>query len=105
MCATGFLNPCFGCIFILMKINVQETFQNLGGGRTYPKARHLSQESGGWVGCVYSSQLGQGRLAFSSSFQTLQLGREGQGMLRPEFRKPVLRRLGAGALVLLGATG
>lgn len=76
-----------------------------GGGRTYPNARHLSQESGGWVGCVYSSQLGQGRLAFSSSFQTLQLGREGQGMLRPEFRKPVLRRLGAGALVLLGATG
>ena len=37
VCATGFVNPCFGCIFILSKTNLQETFQNLKGGHPTPR--------------------------------------------------------------------
>lgn len=37
VCATGFVNPCVGCIFILSKTNLQETFQNLKGGGTLPQ--------------------------------------------------------------------
>lgn len=102
MCATGFVNPCFGCIFILSKTNLQETFQNLKGGAPYPKTRHLSRVSSGWgrigVGGWYlcSSRLGQGRLAFSSNLWILQLGKKGQGMLWPEIGKGVLRQPGDG---------
>lgn len=78
-----------------MKINLQEAFQSLGS--TYPKARHLSQVLG-WVEglCLCSSQLGEGRLAFSLSLGELQLGRERQGMLWPEISKGVLRQPGHG---------
>lgn len=102
VCATGFVNPCFGCIFILSKTNLQETFQNLKGGAPYPKTRHLSRVSSGWgrigVGGWYlcSSRLGQGRLAFSSNLWILQLGKKGQGMLWPEIGKGVLRQPGDG---------
>lgn len=53
-----------------------------------PEFWWMRQGRGGGGGlCLCGSQLGQGRLAFSSSLWDLGLGREGQGMLWREIRK------------------
>lgn len=79
--ATGFTNPCFGWIFILMEIKFTGNSPELRG--THPKARHSSRVlvmGQGGVGVMdVSSQLDPGRLAFSSCLWDLWLGREGEG--------------------------
>lgn len=99
--------PAFGCIFILMEINSQET-SVLGG--THPKARHLSRISRG-LGrlCLCHSQLGQGRLAFSSNLWGLQRAREGREHCRLKSVSGAKAAWGqrrkSGLLVMLEATG
>lgn len=96
MCATGFVNLCVGCIFILSKTNLQETFQNLKGA-PYPKTRHLSWVSSGWgrvgVGGLHlCSPSGPRRAGFLIKFMDSSAWKEGAGDATVRNQEGVLRQ-------------
>lgn len=68
VCITGLVNPSFGCLFILLAKNEQDSLLSLRAPT--PRPRHLSWDLGGGGDggfCLCSSWLRQGNLVFSSS--------------------------------------